>query len=149
MKFASLAITFAAATLASQVFAAGDLTKTDITTVTLEMGSNGAAMYFNPNHFDFETGRAYKMVLKNVDNRKHELDMGELPNKVFTRKVEVKDDAGKLVAEIKGSVHEMEVGAGKSYEWFFVPLQPIKNAVIDCSIPGHKEAGMTGTVTIN
>jgi len=148
MKRMSIAVALTAIALASPAFATGDLTKTDITEVTLEMGSNDTGMYFKPNHFDFETGKAYKVILNNVDEIKHEISLGQLPHHLFTRKVLVKDASDNLIAEIKGGVHEMEVGAGKSYEWFFVPLQPIDNAVIECAIPGHKEAGMIGSVTI-
>ncbi|MFT5172770.1 MAG: putative cupredoxin-like copper-binding protein, partial [Gammaproteobacteria bacterium] len=56
---------------------------------------------------------------------------------------------GKLIAEIKGSVREIEVGPNSEVEWFIVPIQTGKNISMDCALPGHKEAGMFGTITIN
>ncbi len=148
MKRMTFALALAALAVTGPALATGDLTKTDVTVVTLEMGSNDDGMYFKPNHFEFETGKAYKMILTNVDEIKHEVELGQLPHHLFTRKVEIRDQADQLIAEVKGAIHEMEVGAGKSYEWFFVPLQPIENAAVECAIPGHREAGMIGTVTI-
>lgn len=105
-------------------------------------------MYFKPNHLDLETGKAYKLVLKNVDKIKHELDPGEFGAKIFTRKVEVVHD-GQMLAEIKGNLREIEVGPGGEVEWFIVPVQTGKKLEFECALEGHKEAGMVGTVTIN
>jgi len=147
----SLLSTTALATLlaAAGAFAAGDLTRADPQEVVMEMGSSGSSMYFKPSHLEFETGKAYKLVLKNTDKVKHELESHEMVQRIFTRKVEVVDASGNMLAEIKGNVSEIEVGPGGIVEWFFVPLQPGKNLAMDCAIAGHKEAGMTGTVTIN
>jgi len=132
----------------SLVFAAGDLSRNKPETVVIEMGTAGKAMYFKPNHLDFETGKAYKILLKNVDTTKHELEAVEFSEKVFTRKVEVKDENGKMLAEIKGSVREIEVGPKGEVEWFVVPVQTGENLEMNCALPGHKEAGMYGTISI-
>ena len=100
-------------------------------------------------HFFQSTGQAYKLVLTNVDKIKHELDPAEFGAKVFTRKVEVMGHDGNMIAEIKGSVREIEVGPGGEVEWFIVPVQTGKNLAMVCALKGHKEAGMVGTVTIN
>jgi len=54
-----------------------------------------------------------------------------------------------MLAEIKGSIREVEVGPGGEVEWFIVPVQTGKNLELVCAIPGHKEAGMLGAITIN
>jgi uncharacterized cupredoxin-like copper-binding protein len=105
-------------------------------------------MYFKPDHLDLETGKAYKLVLKNTDKIKHELEAPEMVEKIFTRKIEVADKNDNMIAEIKGKITEIEVGPGGTVEWFFVPVQTGKNLEMDCAIAGHKEAGMVGTVTI-
>jgi uncharacterized cupredoxin-like copper-binding protein len=44
----------------------------------------------------------------------------------------------------------VEVGPGKTVEWFFVPVQPTGGPVeITCEIPGHLEAGMRASVVIH
>lgn len=148
MKCKVLAILPLLALAGTQAYAAGDLSRNNPQEVVLEMGSDGSRMYFKPNHLEFETGKAYKLVLKNTDTVKHEIESHEFVDKVFTRKLEIEDENGKLVAEIKGSIREVEVGPGREVEWFFVPVQSGKNLDMDCAIAGHKEAGMFGTITI-
>lgn len=139
----------AAFAIASSAYAAGDLSRANPTEVVLEMGTANNKMYFKPNQLTFETGKAYKLVLKNVDKIKHEVSSAGLVERVFTRKVEVLDAKHQMIAEIKGNVREIEVAGGGVVEWFFVPIQPGKNFAVECEIAGHKEAGMVGTITIN
>ena len=148
MKLKALALAIVPVLVASGVYAAGDLSRANPETIVIEMGSKGQQMYFKPNHLELQTGQAYKLVLKNVDKVKHELDPAGFGAKVFTRKIEVAHD-GMMLAEIKGSVREIEVGPGGEVEWFIVPVQTGKNLAMECALKGHKEAGMHGTVTIN
>ncbi len=136
------------AILPGAAFAAGDLSRANIQEVAIEMGTNDDGMYFTPSEFKFETGVAYKWVLTNVDDIKHEVSIGEMKEKIFTRKIEIVDAEGELVAEVKGSIHEVEVGPHQSVEWYFVPVQTGEAMVLACELEGHAEAGMVGTVTL-
>ncbi|MFT5676952.1 MAG: putative cupredoxin-like copper-binding protein [Paraglaciecola sp.] len=130
-------------------YADGDLSRADIKTVVLEMGTNDdGRMYFTPSHLKLKTGQAYKIVLKNVDKVKHEVEANEFADKIFTRKVEIKDSKGGLVAEIKGNVREVEIGPNTQVEWFVVPVQTGTEMEMVCALPGHKEAGMHGLITV-
>lgn len=149
MKSAIFAVSLALTVPGSLAFATGDLSRNNLNTIVVEMGSVGESMYFKPNHLELETGKAYKLVLKNVDDVEHEFEAQEFVEKVFTRKVEVKGPNGKMLAEIKGSIREVEIGPGGEVEWYIVPVQTGKNLELVCAIPGHKEAGMHGTITIN
>ncbi len=136
-----------AATFAAQ--AEGDLSRANVITVPMEMGSNDNGMYLKPDHYNFVTGQAYKLVMTNVDEIKHELALNEMGERIFTRKVEIGDADGNLVAEIKGLIREVEVGPGKTVEWFFVPVQTTDGPVeITCEIPGHYESGMKAMAEI-
>ena len=141
--FATTALLFA-----SGAQAAGDLSRADPQEIVIEMGTSGDKMYFKPDHLDLETGKAYKIVLKNVDEIKHEFAGHELIEKIFTRKIEIADPSGGLVAEIKGNIREIEVGPKREVEWFIVPIQTGEDIPMQCELPGHKKAGMVGTVTI-
>lgn len=46
----------------------------------------------------------------NIDKIKHELALNEIVERIFARKVEVSDEQGSLITELKGSVREVEVG---------------------------------------
>jgi uncharacterized cupredoxin-like copper-binding protein len=122
-------------------WAAGDLSRANVQEVTMEMGTNDDGMYFSPNEFVFETGKAYKMVMTNVDDVKHEVTFGEGTEKMFTRKIEITTPDDALIAEIKGHINEVEIGPHQTVEWFFVPIQP-KDFEIKCEIEGHYELGM-------
>lgn len=148
MKRIAFLLPMAALLFSSGAYAAGDLSRADPTEIVIEMGTSGDKMYFKPDHIELETGKAYKLVLRNVDDAKHEFEGHDFIGKIFTRKVEITDPAGELVAEIKGSVTEVEVGPKREVEWFIVPVQTGEDIPVDCAIPGHKEAGMFGTITI-
>lgn len=149
MKSTRIACAALAITLAGPVFAEGDLSRANVIDVIIEMGSNDDGMYLKPDNYEFVTGQAYKLVLTNVDEIKHELSLNEMGERIFTRKIEIADESGELVAEIKGNIREVEVGAGKTVEWFIVPIQPTEEPIeITCEIPGHLEAGMRASVMI-
>lgn len=149
MKYIPIALGIAALVTATTSFAAGDLSRADPSEIMIEMGQKDAKhMFFKPDHIDLETGKAYKIVFKNTDSIKHEFAAPEFVTKVFTRKVEVIGADGKMIAEIKGAINEVEVGPGGTTEWFVVPVQTGDNIPMECAIEGHKEAGMVGTVTI-
>jgi uncharacterized cupredoxin-like copper-binding protein len=136
--------------MVSTAYAGGDLSRADPAEIVIEMGQVDAKnMFFKPNHIDLETGKAYKIVFKNTDKVVHEFAAPEFVAKVFTRKVEVLGPDGKMIAEVKGNVSEVEVAGGGVAEWFIVPVQTGKDIPMECAIEGHKEAGMVGTVTIN
>ncbi len=144
-----LSVLFLLPAFISPAYADGDLSKAEATEIVIEMGQVDAkTMFFKPNHIDLVTGKAYKIVLKNTDTIKHEFAAPEFIGKVFTRKVEVLGADGKMIAEVKGAINEVEVAGGGVAEWFIVPVQTGKDIEMECAIEGHKEAGMFGTVTI-
>ena len=67
---------------------------------------------------------------------------------VFTRKVQVNGADGKAIAEVKGQIREIEVYPGGTTEWWFVPVKAGKFNDLKCTIPGHTEMGMVGSITI-
>lgn len=131
--------------------AEGDLSRANVIDVTIEMGTNDdGSMFFTPDTYTFTTGQAYKLVLTNLDDIKHELTLNEMGERIFNRKVEAVDTDGELIAEVKGSIREVEVGPRRVVEWYIVPVQPTEGAVeIACELPGHREAGMRADATIN
>lgn len=60
---------------------------------------------------------------------------------IWTQKVQ----AGKV--EVKGAIHELELKPGAIAEWVFIP-QKTGIFELHCSITGHAEAGMVGTISV-
>jgi hypothetical protein len=71
-----------------------------------------------------------------------------LSRSVFTRKAQVLGPDGKTIAEIKGTIREIEVYPNGTAEWWFVPIKTGVLNDLKCTIKGHAEAGMVGTITI-
>jgi uncharacterized cupredoxin-like copper-binding protein len=150
MKTIAAILGVAALIAANPVTAEGDLSRTNVIDVVIEMGSNDNGMYFSPDDYVFVTGQAYNLILTNVDEIKHEVALNEIGERVFTRKIEASDADGNLITEVKGTISEVEVGPGKTVEWYIVPVQTTDGPFeITCELPGHYESGMHATATIN
>ena len=129
-------------------FATGDLTKQEPIELYVNLGNKKDEIKFFPNKLLFETGRLYKLVLTNNSPQKHYFSSDKFSQAVFTRKVQISSSSGTPIAEIKGSIREIEVYPGRTVEWWFVPLKTGKFDDLKCTIPGHTEAGMVGIIEI-
>lgn len=129
-------------------YAAGDLSRQDPVEVTVELGTEDGEMQFTPSDLTFETGKLYKMVLVNNSPHKHYFSSDKFVQSIFTRKVQTYTPDGEETAEIKGHIREVEVFAGHTAEWWFVPIQTGTFKDLKCTVDGHEEAGMVGTITI-
>jgi uncharacterized cupredoxin-like copper-binding protein len=120
---------------------AADLSKQDPIEMVVELGMVGGDLVFTPNKLSFETGKLYKLILKNPSKDKHYFSALRFAAAVWTRKVETES------SEIKGAVREIELKPGGAAEWFFVPVQA-GTFGLECTIPGHAKAGMVGQITV-
>lgn len=139
---------FAIGLTALPVRAAGDLSRQEPVEVVVELGSEENPMRFYPDELVFETGKLYRMILSNKSNIKHYFSSDSFVQSIYTRKVMAYTPDGDMVAEIKGQVREIEVFPGHTADWWFVPIQTGKFNDLKCTVEGHSEAGMTGTITI-
>ena len=126
------------------IYAKGNLAKQKPITVVLTM----TEFSFTPNHLEFETGKLYKLIIRNEGKIKHEIDSASISHLAYTRKIQIMDKNGAFIAEVKGVPSEIEVGPGYEVEWWFVPIATTdgKEPYV-CLLPGHFEAGMHGTLT--
>ena len=96
--------------------------------VTVDLGQPGKHV-FAPNRLKFETGKLYKLVLRNPSRDPHYFTSHGFSQLIYTRKVQVTQTRdGKLVtlAEFKGSIREIEVYPGHAAEWWFVPVATVR-----------------------
>ena len=135
--------------------AAGDLSRQEPIEVAVDLGQPGQHA-FAPNQLRFETGKLYKLVLRNDSNDPHYFTSHGFSQMIFTRKVQVtQSHDGKTVtlAEFKGAIREIEVYPGHAAEWWFVPVAAGRVTDLRCGIVGsdgksHAEHGMTGEIVI-
>ena len=158
MRFAFRVIT---ATLAGAIlgsaagYAAGDLSRQQPIEITVDLGKPGQHV-FAPNQLKFETGKLYKLILRNQSADPHYFTSHNFSQMVWTRKVQVvqtRDGKPVTLAEFKGAIREVEVYPGHAAEWWLVPVQAGRTADLRCGITGkdgksHADLGMVGEIVI-
>ena len=141
--------------LAGSAQAAGDLSRQTPIEVVVDLGK-GTQHRFEPSQLKFETGKLYKLVLRNQSGDPHYFTSHGFSQMVFTRKVQVtqqRDGKTVTLAEFKGAIREIEVYPGHSAEWWFVPVATGRVTDLRCGIVGadgksHADHGMTGEIVI-
>ena len=152
---AVLATASAAIALAADVRAAGNLAGQQPIEVTVDLGKPGQHV-FEPRQLKFETGKLYKLILRNPSEAAHYFTSHAFSQMIFTRKVQVtqiRDGKSVTLAEFKGAIREVEVYPGHSAEWWFVPVATGRITDLRCGIVGtdgksHADHGMTGEIVI-
>ena len=132
-----------------------DLTRQkEIEKIVLLKGEQGKIHFYDPNELVFETGKLYKLIIKNESDSKHYFTSTLFAKSIFTRKVQVSLN-NKKVAEIKGIINNVEVWPNHQLEWWFVPIKTGVFKDLYCNVKdtktnlSHANMGMTGTIIIN
>ena len=152
---ASLYAALLAALLSGSALAAGNLAGQAPIEVTIDLGKPGQHV-FEPRQLKFETGKLYKLILRNASNDPHYCTSHGFTQLIFPRKVQVaqsRDGKTVTLAEFKGAIREVEVYPGQSAEWWFVPVATGRVTDLRCGIVGsdgksHADHGMTGEIVI-
>lgn len=110
-------------------------------TATVHLGTQAGELKFVPDRLQFKVGQRYALMLDNPSSDKHYFTAKDFADAIWTQKVE----AGNV--EIKGAIHDIELRPSTTAEWYFVP-QKAGTYALRCSISGHAEAGMRGTITV-
>jgi uncharacterized cupredoxin-like copper-binding protein len=157
----TVASTWRCAAAAALVFAstvalaAGDLSRQEPIEVAVELGKPGQHA-FTPSKLRFETGKLYKLVLRNPSSDPHYFTSHAFTQLIYTRKVQVvqtRDGKTVPLAEFKGAIREIEVYPGQTAEWWFVPVAAGRVTDLRCGIVGadgksHADHGMVGEIVI-
>ena len=107
----------------------------------ISLGNTANELKFFPDRVQLVAGKKYKLLLSNSSPQKHYFTAREFASNSWTQKV----DAGNI--EIKGAIQELELRPSTTAAWVLVPMKS-GSYKLRCTIPGHTEAGMTGTITI-
>ena len=108
---------------------------------TVSLGNEAGELIFTPNRLTFKAGSRYQLNLQNNSPTKHYFTAKDFADAIWSQKV----DAGNV--EVKGAIHELELRPGSKAEWVFIPLRA-GTYNLRCTVPGHTEAGMEGTLEI-
>lgn len=139
-----LAATFAAAAHEGEHFSAGvpGDPKKPARVVEVTMRDGDGKMEFVPDHIDVKKGEQVRFIIKNQGALKHEFTLASVTDN---------DKHAKLMQKYPDMEHDdpnaKSVDPGKTAEilWRFNKSGTFEFA---CLIPGHREAGMHGTVTV-
>lgn len=141
-------------TFFDQTFSKGDFTRQEPIEIEVFLkGTTGNIHYYDPSVLKFETGKLYKLKLSNVSDSKHYFSSVNFSRSIFTRKIEVIRNE-KKIAEIKGTINEVEIFPENTLEWWFVPIRTGVFNDLFCDIEDsdlkktHEEMGMKGTIII-
>lgn len=119
-----------------KALAAADWSRMKTVTVTL------SEYAFSPTPLLFREGVPTKLVIKNAGKEHHYFVSEEFFRNVATRKVQSSD--GEVKAPFFAAV---EVYAGKTMEWFLIPMRKGTFDLL-CTVKGHAEHGMKGTIEV-
>ncbi len=155
MRILNLAAAAAFALSPAAGLAAGNLAGQQPIEVTVELGKPGQHV-FSPKQLKFETGKLYKLILRNPSNDPHYFTSHAFSQMVYTRKVQVvqmRDGKPTTLAEFKGAIREIEVYPGHAAEWWFVPVATGRITDLMCGVKdkdgkSHADHGMVGEIVI-
>jgi len=116
--------------------------------VRVEVGTKDNRLRFVPDRLRFERGVYYKLVLHNPSPQAHYFTAEALSTHAFTRKIEVMNANGDTLAELHGSLHDLELLPGTTVAWYFYPMTNGEEMAVTCHKEGHREGGMVGVMTI-
>ena len=111
-------------------------------TVTVAMSDDEGAMKFTPDRLDIKKGEQVRFVIQNKGALKHEFTLASVKDN---------DKHAEMMKKFPDMEHDdpnaKSVDPGKTAEivWRFTKTGTFEFA---CLIPGHREAGMHGTVTV-
>ncbi|MGB7415794.1 MAG: plastocyanin/azurin family copper-binding protein [Thermosynechococcaceae cyanobacterium] len=121
---------------------ATNLAKQNPIEVNVSLSNEAGDLKFFPDRLQFQSGKRYRLILTNTSPQKHYFTAKDFADAIWSQKV----DAGNV--EIKGVIHELELRPNTEADWVFVPVKS-GSYRLRCTIPGHTEAGMVGTLAIS
>ncbi len=119
-----------------KVLSNADWSKMETVTVTM------TEYAFSPSRVLLKAGTPTKLVLRNEGKEHHYFVAEKFFGTIATRKVQGSD------GEVKTPLlTAAEVYAGKSLEWFLVPTEKGTFDLV-CTVKGHADRGMKGTIEV-
>ncbi|HEX9205721.1 MAG TPA: cupredoxin domain-containing protein [Candidatus Deferrimicrobiaceae bacterium] len=120
----------------ANVLAGADWSKMETVNVTM------TEYAFSPSPIALKSGAPTKIVLRNGGKEHHYFVAEKFFRTIATRKIQGSD------GEVKAPAFTaVEVYAGKSMEWFLVPTEKGTFDVV-CTVKGHADHGMKGTIEV-
>lgn len=123
--------------------------------VTRTIDIEASEIMFNTTALEFSAGETVRFVVSNKGDQPHEFTIGdgayqELARQMMTHMTGMGMDASSAehatIHASAGNTVTLDVGETKEIVWTFTKAGAFE---FSCNIPGHSEAGMKGTITVN
>ncbi len=111
-----------------------------------EITVDAQSMEYQPASFEVTAGQSVRITFANHDVVEHDLSILEIPTSHMTESSDSMAGHDMGAMEIQPELHVAAV-AGGSAQVEFTPSEPGTYEFF-CTIAGHKEAGMHGTLTV-
>ncbi|MDX1669536.1 MAG: hypothetical protein R3194_08975 [Limnobacter sp.] len=116
--------------------------------VVVKMGTYNDPLIYEPNALVFETGKTYRLVLLNEGPSPHHFVSPGFAKAINTLQVDTFDREGKLAATVYGGTDSIKLHGKTKAHWTFTPHTKSELTDWVCSVAGHAEHGMKGTIRI-
>jgi uncharacterized cupredoxin-like copper-binding protein len=102
---------------------------------------------FIPSTIEFKAGTLYKLVLNNPGPNRHSFSSKQFAASVKTLKVQT---TAKGVVKVSASpdLQVIELPPETQVEWWLIPQKSAEFTDLHCTVPGHEETGMGGTIVV-
>ena len=102
------------------------------------LATGAGEFVMNPKQLTLRAGKPYRLLIENLSDVTHVLSLPQ-----FSATVEHSSTPA-----FPYSATEIDVAAGETVEWYFVPTRA-GTYKMGCAEPAHAKAGMTGTILVN
>lgn len=124
----------------------GVLSACSASPVVQEITLNVQSMHYQPASFEVTAGQPVRLMLANGDTVEHDLSILEMPMTQMSTSQDPMAGHDMSGMAVQPELH-MVASAGGSAQIEFTPSKPGTYEFF-CTVAGHKEAGMHGTLTV-
>ncbi len=125
---------------------AGLLSACSSSPVVQEITIDAKAMQYEPASFEVTAGQPVRLIFKNDDTVEHDFSILEIPTSHMSESSESMAGHDMSNLTVQPELHAA-APAGGSSQIEFTPSKPGTYEYF-CTVAGHKEAGMHGTLTV-
>jgi uncharacterized cupredoxin-like copper-binding protein len=144
---------FISAVFLPKVALAADPALTTAIEVKVQTGALPDKMFqFIPSTIEFKAGTLYKLVLNNPGPNRHSFSSKQFAASVKTLKVVTtakgvaRDGVGNVASA--PDLQVIELPPETQVEWWLIPQKTAEFTDLHCTVPGHEETGMGGTIVV-
>ncbi|MDX1670141.1 MAG: hypothetical protein R3194_12035, partial [Limnobacter sp.] len=116
--------------------------------VEILLGTSSDPLSFSPRKLEFENEKTYRLILINHGPSTHRFWSPGFAQAISTQKVEMMDADGNVTETLNKQVEDVVLPGKTKAHWIFTAQKKGEFKDLKCTIAGHDEYGMTGSIVI-